>query len=104
MGIDILNIIADYDKVIVVDAVKGFGKPGDVFRIRPEELKSGKVISMHDVDFISVINIAKSVMKLPEIVIIGIEVERVKEGLEISESVRKAIPRAIKEIIKEIEL
>ncbi len=102
-GIDILNIIADYDKVIVVDAVRGFGKPGDVVRIKPEELKSRRIISMHDLDFVSVISIAKSVMKLPEIVIIGIEVERVGEGLEISESVRRAIPRAIEEILKELE-
>jgi len=95
MGIDILNTIMDYDKVIVVDAVKGFGNPGDVVRIRPEELKGGTIISMHDVDFISVVNIARSIMKLPEIVIIGIEVERIEESTEISERVRNAIPKAI---------
>lgn len=77
----------------MVDAVRGFGKPREVVRIKPEELKSRRIISTHDLDFVSVISIAKSVMKLPEIVIIGIEVE----------SIGRAVPRAIEEILKELE-
>ncbi len=104
MGIDILNTISDYDKVIVVDAVRGFGKPGDVVKIRPEELGGKRVaLSMHDVDFVKTLEIAGMFMDLPEIVVVGIEVERVEMGFELSESVRKAIPKAVEVILREIE-
>ncbi len=103
MGIDILNTIMGYDKVIVVDAVKGFGNPGDVVKIRPEEIKGkGRIVSMHDVDFSFLIKIVEGLMDLPEIVIVGIEVERIGEGMVLSETVRKAIPKAVEVVLKEL--
>ena len=104
-GVDILNTILGYDKVIVVDAVKGFGKPGDVVKINLEEIvESGRIVSMHDVDFTFLMKIAKTFMDLPEIVIVGIEVEKIEEGLELSESVRKAIPKALELILEELKI
>jgi len=104
-GVDILNTILGYDKVIVVDAVKGFGKPGDVVKINLEEIvESRRIVSMHDVDFTFLMKTAKTFMDLPEIVIVGIEVEKIEEGLELSESVRKAIPKALELIVEELKI
>ncbi len=105
MGVDILNTMLGYDKVIVVDAVKGFGKPGDVVKIDPKELrKSRRVVSMHDVDFAFLIKVVGEFIDLPEIVIVGVEVEKVGEGIGLSESVRKAIPKALELIIDELKI
>ncbi len=105
MGVDILNTMLGYDKVIVVDAVKGFGKPGDVVKIDPKELRESKrVVSMHDVDFAFLIKVVGEFIDLPEIVIVGIEVEKVGEGIGLSESVRKAIPKALELIIDELKI
>ncbi len=105
MGVDILNTMLGYDKVIVVDAVKGFGKPGDVVKIDPKELrKSRRVVSMHDVDFAFLIKVVGEFIDLPEIVIVGVEVEKVGEGIGLSESVRKAIPKALEFIIDELKI
>ncbi len=105
MGVDILNTMLEYDKVIVVDAVKGFGKPGDVVKIDPKEIcESRRIVSMHDVDFTFLMNMAGKFMDLPEIVIIGIEVEKIEIGIGLSESVRKAIPKALELIMEELKI
>ncbi|MBS7287946.1 MAG: hydrogenase maturation protease, partial [Candidatus Freyarchaeota archaeon] len=40
-GLFLLEFFEKADKVILVDAVLGGGKPGDIYVIKPEELESG---------------------------------------------------------------
>ncbi len=103
MGLDILNTISEYDKVIIVDAVKGFGMPGDVVRISLDNIECGRILCLHDINVPFILKLAESIVKIPEIVIIGIEVERIGEGLGLSESVKNAVNKAVELILEEIE-
>ncbi len=103
MGLDILNTISEYDKVIIVDAVKGFGMPGDVVRVSLENIECGRILCLHDINIPFILKLAESIVKIPEIVIIGIEVERIGEGLGLSESVKNAVEKAVELVLEEIE-
>ncbi len=103
MGVDILNTISEYDKVIIVDAVKGFGTPGEVVKIKPREIECGRILCLHDINIPFLLKLAECVMKVPEIVVIGIEVERIGEGVGLSESVKNAVNKAVEFVLEEIE-
>ena len=44
-SLDALQTIGLVDKLVAVDAVKGGGDPGDIYRFKPEDIKSSKKIS-----------------------------------------------------------
>jgi len=96
-GIAILNFLEDADRVIIVDAVKGGGEPGTVYRFGIEEAKDRKeMLSLHDIDFVMAYKVSKDILGLTDnITIIGIEPEKIQSGLELSEKVEKAVHRAV---------
>ncbi len=106
LGLFILNFFKDADKAIVVDAVRAGGKPGDIYCFSIEEVlnsddHSKRIISLHDLDFVYALKMCKGILDLPEdIIVVGIEPEKIEEGLELSASVKKAIPKAIDLILK----
>ncbi len=52
-GLEILDIVAGYDKVVVVDAIQTRGgRVGDVYLLHPDDVASTpRLASPHDVDF-----------------------------------------------------
>jgi hydrogenase maturation protease len=61
-------------------------------------------LSLHDMDFIDALNSGRHAYNYPpEIVIIGVEPGNVYLSMELSVTLRKAIPRIIKEIFAEIK-
>jgi hydrogenase maturation protease len=101
LGLQLLNFLDGSDFAIIVDAVKANGEPGQLFVFDINEAKNrGSMLSMHDLDFVKAIEIGKLAYNLPEkIVIVGVEPEKVEESLEISEKVKKAIPKAIEVVL-----
>jgi hydrogenase maturation protease len=107
LGLTLLNFLDGADKAIIVDAVKAGGNPGDVYRFHFKEIpkKYKKMVSLHDLDFPHAVEIGKDIFNIPEdIVVIGIEPERIEESLELSEKVKKAIPKAVELILEEISV
>jgi len=107
LGLTLLNFLDGADKAIIVDAVRSRGNPGDVYRFHFSEIpqKYRTMVSLHDLDFPHAVEIGKNVFNIPEdIVIIGIEPEKVEESLELSEKVKKATPKAIELILEEISV
>lgn len=78
-GLEILDIIGGFDKVIVIDAIRTReGKPGNLYRLSPDDIVSTpRLASPHDVDFGMALQLGKhfehAVPK--ETVIYAIEVE-----------------------------
>jgi len=103
-GIAILNFLDGVEKAIIVDAVRGGGEPGTVYKFGIEEaLNRKQMLSLHDIDFVMAYRVSKDILNLTEnVIIIGIEPERIEKGLEISEKVEKAIPKALKIILEEL--
>ncbi len=96
------------DKALIVDAYNGNKNPGSVskFKFNPGEHDYADRIelSLHDMDFIDALNSGRHAYSYPpEIVIIGVEPENVHLSMELSATLRKAIPGIIKEIFAEIK-
>jgi len=103
-GIAILNFLEGVDRAIIVDAVKGGGEPGTDYRFKIEEaLENNEMISLHDIDFTLAYRVTRDIIDLPEdIVVIGVEPEKIENSLELSEKVSNAIPEVLNKILEEL--
>lgn len=103
LGLQIFNFLLDYDKVIVVDAVKGGGEPGKVYKFKIEECrKDFGMISLHDLDFIKSLEIIKQFYNVPEMVVIGVEPKSTEVGMELTPEVEKSINKVMELVFEEI--
>ena len=96
--LDALQMFDDLDKLIVIDAVKGGGKPGTIYKFKPGEICSVNRVatSLHQLGFIEALSIAERLGKVPrDVIIIGIEPKEVSSGLELSPEIEEKIPKII---------
>ena len=74
-GMKVLHVLKDLDKVLIVDAVRFGGEPGDHVFFEPNEIKSLKTPKgTHDSNLFEVIELSKQLEEIPrKIVIMGIQ-------------------------------
>ena len=96
--LDALQMFDDLDRLIVIDAVKGGGKPGTIYKFKPGETCSANraTTSLHQLGFIEALSIAERLGKAPrDVIIIGVEPKEVSSGLELSPEIAEKIPKII---------
>jgi hydrogenase maturation protease len=105
LGIDLLAYISEAERIIVVDAVKGGGEPGAIYRLTPEILGQFKeqALSLHQVGFLEVLDLSEQLGNRPEAIIYGIEPQVIDWGLELTEPVQAAVPRVVELVLVEAE-
>ena len=101
-GMRLLHKLEGLNTAIIVDAVDFGGEPGEVTVFLPETVKSLKATgySLHDVDILKVLELAKELEKSPRnIFIVAIQPANVgyQEGL--SPEVQAALPKLASEIM-----
>ena len=103
--LDTLGFFLDYKKVIVVDSLKAGLEPGTIYKIKPEDIKNYKKenLSIHDVQILDVVKMANMMDKYPEVIIFGIEPEKISLNLEMTEIMISKIPEIIFNIKKELQ-
>jgi hydrogenase maturation protease len=105
-GFRLINVITEADRLIVVDAVKGSGAPGSIYRFDINEVQncpSGFKTSVHQIGILEVINLSGLIGKTPQTTVIGIEPESLEMGMELSPEVKAKIPRIIELIWDELK-
>ncbi len=105
-GFRLINVITEADRLIVVDAVKGGGAPGSIYRFDINEVQncpSGFKTSVHQIGILEVINLSGLIGKTPQTTVIGIEPESLEMGMELSPEVKAKIPRIIELIWDELK-
>ena len=93
------------DKLVIIDAVKAGGKPGKIYRIKPEDLalEESKEISAHELGLRQNLKMMLLSGKKPkEVVIIGVEPEEIGWGTDLSPLLEQKMPQIIKAICEEI--
>ena len=105
-GLAILDLVAGFDQVIIVDAIQTVnGIPGDTYRLTLDDFRVTKhTISPHDVDLPTALELGKMLkMKLPDkISIIAIEIPVANQfSTQLSDRVADAVPAAVK-MVREI--
>jgi hydrogenase maturation protease len=106
LGIELLYFLEGSEKLIIVDAVKGGGPPGTLYKFSGDEVKAyfkGK-ISAHELGIQEVLGIAQLTNKYPkEVVVIGMEPESLEVSLELSQTVKNNLERLIKLVIEQLK-
>ncbi|HOK25164.1 MAG TPA: hydrogenase maturation protease [Bacteroidales bacterium] len=102
-GIEIAELISGYDCVVFIDAIHtGEGKPGDVYFFDISDFRETIHLSnVHDLSFITAIELAKSLgMDLPaSIIIVGVEILTDSEfGEELSPPLKERYETILEEV------
>lgn len=104
-GFGLLNIITEADRLIVIDAVKGGGAPGSIYRFDINEVQScpsGFKTSVHQIGILEVISLSGLIGKTPHTTVVGVEPKSLEMSMELSPEIKSKIPRIIELIFAEL--
>jgi len=106
LGLNLLGVMSEADHLIVVDAIRNNGKPGDRYRLDgeaiPDRVRAKN--SLHQVDFLEALTMCQALDKVPETVILGVEPEDIDSmSIELTPVVQKQIDPVIDMVIKEMD-
>jgi hydrogenase maturation protease len=101
---DVLHFLEDADKLVIVDAVKGGGRPGQIYRFHLEDitLEQKPFLSLHDVGLLDSLMLMRLWHNISETVIIGVEPREINWGLELSPELQEKMPQIIDAILSEL--
>ena len=102
---DVLLLVEGVRKLILVDAVKGGGAPGSIYRFHPDDIVSEEryVISAHQIGLLDSLRMLEySGSKPDSIVIIGIEPKEIDWGLDLSTELNEKLPQIVKMVMDEL--
>jgi len=105
LGVNLLGYISQADDLIVVDAVRNRGKPGDLYRLSgdeiPERIRAKN--SLHQVDFLEALTLCQALNKVPQTVIIGVEPEDIDTcSVELTPTLQARVDPVIEMVLGEL--
>ncbi len=106
LGLNLLGVISDADHLIVIDAVRGKGMPGDLYRLEgdaiPARIRAKN--SLHQIDLLEALTFCQVLDKVPETVILGVEPEDIETlSTELTSVIHAKIDPMIHMILAELE-
>lgn len=104
-AIDLMDVFHGRELLVVIDAVRGGQEPGTLYRFSPEEVEAGSLPmnSLHQVGLLETLKLGELVGCKPQrTVVIGVQPEETGLGIGLSPTVREAVPRAVRQVLKEI--
>lgn len=105
-GMNVLHLIANRKKAVIIDCVKMGKKPGTIKRFEPANVQTVKKMmhfSLHEADILQIINLSRQLGECPnQTVIFGIEPELLEPGQKLSKTLSDKIGDYIVNICKEL--
>jgi hydrogenase maturation protease len=105
-GYDLTAFLPERDAVVLVDAVKAKGAPGEVRTFDKAALLARApvlAISPHEPGVREALLNAEFMGVTPRVVrLVGVVPERTETGIGLSDPVRKAVPLAVAEVVREL--
>jgi hydrogenase maturation protease len=101
---DVWQFIEDTDKLVIVDAIKGGGMPGQIYRFHLEDinLEQKSFLSLHDMGLMDNVMIMQPWQNIGETVIIGVEPKDINWGLELSPELQGKMSQIIDTVLSEL--
>ena len=102
-GLDILDAIKGYDRLILVDAIKSGGEPGKIYKLSVKDFRN--IATLHsfsthlNMDFFTMVELGKKLFpgQMPEdIVVVAVEAD---DTTTISDKCTPAVEKAIPETV-----
>ncbi len=105
LGVNLLGVISKPKHLIVVDAIRNKGKPGDIYRLEggaiPERIRAKN--SIHQVDFLEALTLCKALGHVPQTVIIGVEPQDIDTlATELTPAVQAQLDVVIELVLAEL--
>ncbi len=101
-GMSLLHLISGRRKAVIIDCCIMGTEPGTIRQFKPDEVKTVKQLthqSLHEVDIIKVIDLARQLGECPEeIIFFGIEPETVSQQMELSDILTDRLAQYIETI------
>jgi hydrogenase maturation protease len=106
-GLAVLHHIQGRRKVIFIDCAYMGEEPGTILRFMPQEVCSSKALarqSLHEADLLRIIDMSRQLGQAPdEIVIFGIQPERIKPELDLSPMLKGRIDEYLTVLLNELK-
>jgi len=101
---DVVFALDGFERVIVVDAMRGGEAPGTVYRLGGNvEFGGADRRACHDVGLLETLRAVRPIGEAPEVVLLGIEPEEIEWGTELSPSVRASVSRVVEIVHGEVK-
>ena len=105
-GMRLIPLIKDADYLIIIDAVKGGGRPGDIYKFTIDDLplRIKQKTSLHEVglqEIFSLLHLLKE--KRPETVIIGVEPKEIAYGVGLTPEVESVVTEIALKVSGEVD-
>jgi hydrogenase maturation protease len=97
-GVDLIDVVAQRRKVIVIDALQAGEPPGTIFRFTPTDLAEQRAAttSLHQAGFLDVLMMTRQLGCPPEeVVIFGIQPKELGWGVELTPEVAASVPKVM---------
>jgi hydrogenase maturation protease len=106
LGLNLLGTISQADHLIVIDAIRNRGNPGDLYRIDgaaiPERIRAKN--SLHQIDFLEALTMCQALDKVPDTVIVGVEPADIDTcTLEMTAAVACRVDDLVAMVLKELD-
>jgi hydrogenase maturation protease len=104
-GFRLMNVVTGASRLIVVDAVKGGGPPGSIYRFDIQDAPTYPDVyktSVHQIGILEVIHLSELIGEAPGTTIIGVEPKSIGMGMELSPEVQAKFPRIIEVVMEEV--
>lgn len=106
-GMYLLHSIAERKKVIMIDCARMGLEPGTLRRFTPDDVNTVKQmthLSLHEVDILRVIELAKLIGQCPaEIVIFGIEPALIAAQMHLTDTLQSRVPDYLAALVSELQ-
>ncbi|MDO8568969.1 MAG: HyaD/HybD family hydrogenase maturation endopeptidase [Dehalococcoidales bacterium] len=101
---DVLAYTGATEKLIIVDAARGGGAPGEVYRLSPADLASdSSSFSVHELGVEQSLKMMSLAGEKPkEVIIIAVEPKEIGWGTELSAELKLKLPQVVGIVLKEI--
>lgn len=106
LGVNLLGVISQADHLIVVDAIRNKGNPGDMYRLYgkqiPERIRAKN--SLHQVDFLEALTLCQALDKVPDTVIVGVEPKDIETlSIELTPVTQVKVDSMIQMVLTELD-
>lgn len=102
-ALDVLPLLEGVERLIIIDAVRGGGSPGTVYRFSPNDVSEepSRKLSLHQMSLIQALRTTEMLgSRLPEVVILGVEPRVISPGIGLSSEVQAAVEKVIDTITR----
>jgi hydrogenase maturation protease len=105
-GLDLLHVLEGWERAVIIDAADVGREPGQFARFTPGEawlVDSEDATSLHNAGLAEVLALAEAIgQPLPELVIFGVQPEKIGWGEGLSPVVEAVLPDLVNAVLEEI--